>query len=454
LIYKNYSCSKTQNTKILVFVIIVLFCIASPLNAQDKDSLSFNNRQVFIFNSTKSNYRADIHLGNPTSKDIEMELDDYKAPYYRFNIVYSKPWFDFKKKLNEDTGIQLSFSYTSMFMGASARISEENQQNAASGIFDATVKWDFINRKSKNKGSLVLWLDSRHLYYGDVPPQFLNFETGAALLPAVQFNKWTFRVLEFYYQQVLFDRMAIIVGKIDMADWFNFNTLLHPKKHFTDFAFSVNPTVSWSNPGVGIVAGGWVDENKQFGIIAGLNDVAGDNTGSSDFFDPGISQWGNGKFLKMVEVLYSPARERQYFNRISATLWHSDELLDFDDSFFTSPSSKGFSIQTSWVFEDKYIPVITFGMSDGKGANSLSKFNISLAHAWFFTTYDMLGVGINYTQSTVDETNGQLLSEVFYRFTFSKAVVFTPIIKLVVNPALNQNVNALVYFGIRSRITI
>jgi len=437
-----------------ILFVIVLFCIASHLIAQDKDSVSLNTTHTSFFDSTKSNYKADILLGNPTSKDIEMELDDYKAPYYRFKIVYSKPWFDFKKKLNEDTGIQLSFSYASMFMGASTRISDENQQNAAGGIFDATIKWDFINRKSKNKGSLVLWLDSRHIYYGTVAPQFLNFETGSALLPALQFNKWSFRVLEFYYQQVLFDRMAIIVGKIDMADWFNFNTLLHPKKHFTDFAFSVNPTVSWSNPGFGIVAGGWVDKNKQFGLIAGLNDVAGDNVGSSDFFDMGTTQWGNGKFLKMLEVFYTPSHTRQYFNRISATLWHSDELLESDESFFTSPSSKGFSIQTSWVFDDKFIPVVTFGMSDGNGANSLSKLNISLAHAWFFQTYDMLGVGINYTQSTISDTRAQLLSEVFYRFTFSKTTVFTPVVKFVINPALNPNVNILVYYGFRSRIAI
>jgi porin len=433
---------------------VVLLCIMSSLNAQEKDSVSIDREKDSIFDSTKSNYTADIKIGNPTNKDVEMAMDDFKAPYYRYKIVYTKPWFDFKKKLNEETGIQYTLNYSAVFMGASTRISDENQQNAASGIFDATIKWDFINRKGKNKGSLILWLDSRHLYYGDVTPQFLNFDTGSALFPALQFNKWTFRMLEFYYQQVLFNRIAIVVGKIDLPDWFNFNTLLHPKKHFTDFAFSVNPTVSWSNPGFGIVAGGWVDNNKQFGVIAGLNDVAGHNLASDEFFNLGLDQWSNGKFLKMVEVFYTPARARQYFNRISATIWHSDELLESDESFFTSPRSKGFSIQTSWVFEDKFIPVVTFGLSDGNGANSMSKLNLSLAHAWFFNTYDMLGMGINYTQSIVSGTEAQLLGEVFYRFTFSKTTMITPTVKLVINPALNPNVNVLFYYGIRIRISV
>jgi len=436
------------------FVVLSLFYAFSTLNAQTNDSLATTENEASVFDSTRSNYTADIRVGNPTNKDVEMAIDDAKAPSYRYSIVYTKPWFDFKRKLNETTGIQLSFTYATIFMGASTKISEENQQDAASGIFDATIKWDFINRKGKNKGSIILWLDSRHLYYGDVAPQWLNFETGSALFPALQFNKWTFHILQFYYQQVLFERMAFVIGKIDLSDWFNFNTLLHPKKHFTDFAFSVNPTVSWSNSGFGIVAGGWIDKNRQFGVIAGLNDVAGHDLTRDDFFNLGLDQWSNGKFLKMVEVFYTPARALRYFNRIGATFWHSDELLESDESFFTSPSSKGFSVQVSWVFNDKYIPVITFGMSDGRGANSLSKFNISLAHAWFFNTYDMLGIGMNYTQSTVEGSVSQFLSEIFYRFTLSKTTVFTPMIKFVVNPALNPNTKFLIYYGLRGRISM
>ena len=384
-----------------------------------------------------------------------MALDDIKAPYYRVDVKVTKPWFDWKRKLNEKTGIQLSINYSSVFMGASAKISDENVQTAASGIFDATINWNFLNRKKgKNKGNLILWLDSRHLYYGDVAPQMLNFETGSATLPALKFNKWSFRALELYYQQQLFNgRMGIAIGKIDMPDWFVYHCLLHPLMHFTDYGMTIAPTVSWSNPGLGIVVGGWLDKKKRFGIMAGINDVAGDDISQNNFFDLGASNWKNGKFLKMAEFIYTPAYDKLYFNRINLTVWHSDELTAADSSFFSSPGSKGFSLQATWMIKNKYIPTFTFGMTDGDGANSISRLNIAINHAWYFPSRDMFGIGLNYTESTVNG-KGQFLNEIFYRFTISKAFVVTPLIKTVIKPALNPDKDVLFYYGIRTRISM
>ena len=382
-----------------------------------------------------------------------MELQDRRASFYRFEPRVTAPWFDFKRKLNDSIGLKVSINYTAMLLGASSKISEDNQQNAGGGIFDLTLNWNFINRKKgKNQGSLILWLDQRHLYWGEVAPQNLNFETGSATLPAVKFGEWSFRALELYYQQKLWDRVAVVIGKIDMPDWFVYHGLMHPMMHFTDMGFNVNPTVSYSNPGLGIVVGGWLDKQKRFGIVAGLNDVAGDNIFENNFLDFGTSGWKQGKFLKMLEFEFTPGAEKYYFNRISATFWHSDELLESDNSWYTTPSSKGFSVQATWLIQERYIPVVTFALTDGNGANSVSQLNISVMHAWLFPSRDMLGVGVNYSESTVNG-NGQFLSEVFYRFTLSKALVLTPVLKFVVNPSLDPNQDFLMYYGLRTRVS-
>jgi len=434
----------------LLQILFLIFILTGLVFGQDEPK-----QPKLGTDSTKSGYRATYRMGTMMNKDLEMELDDYTAPYYRFDLVYTVPWFEFKRRLNENTGLQLSFNYSSMFIGASDVIADGNQRTAASGIFDATVKWTFIGRKSgKNQGSLVWWIDSRHLYYGDVAPQFHFMETGSATMGALKFNKWVIHTLEFYYQQSLFSgRMGLVIGKIDMPDWFTYHGLLHPMLHFMDFAFSVNPTVSWSNPGMGVVLGGWLNKDKQFGLMIGLNDVAGTDISDPPFFNLGFDQWKNGKFLKMVEFIYTPSYDRFYYNRISLTIWHSDELLESDESFFTSPSSKGFSLQGTWVIEDKFIPTVTFGLSDGDGANALSRINLSLMHAWYFLSHDLFAIGLNYTESTITGNN-QFLSEVFYRFTLSKAISLTPMVKFVINPALNENTNFLFYYGLRSRISM
>ena len=427
-----------------LFIIFYIGCSISSWSQVEKQK-----------DSTLSGYKSDVYLANPTNKTDEMELDDKKAPYYRLDTKVTNPWFDWKKKVHKNTGLQMSVNYSSMFMGATSKISSENQQSTAGGTFDAIVNWNFINRKKgKNKGSLIFWVNARHKYFGDIVPQNLNFETGSATLPLLMFNDFSFRTLELYYQQsFLNNRAAFVVGKIDLADWFTYNGLLHPLKHFSDLAFSVNPTVNWSNIGLGVVIGGWIDKKKTIGLVAGFNDVAGDDLSKNNFLDWGAYNWKYGNFLKMVELNYSPGKDQYYFQRISATYWHSDEVLESEDSWYKTASSSGFSIQGTWFINNKYIPVFTFGMSDGDGANTLSKLNISLMNGWYFTSHDMLGVGLNYTESTISG-KGQYMSEVFYRYTLSKAISISPIAKIVVNPALDPNQDFLGYYGLRSRISL
>ncbi len=404
--------------------------------------------------STLSGYQRELKLGNPTNKAVEIPDQDIAASTYRFNVIVTKPWFDFKRKLNESTGIQLSTNYTSAFMGASSTINEGGQQTAASGIWDFTIKWDFINRKKgKNKGTLVYWIDSRHTYYNDFPAQNLYQETGSGLINAMKFGKWSLRTLEFYYQQgFLDDRAAVIIGKIDMADWFTYNGLLHPMMHFTDFAFSVNPTVSWSNTGMGVVVGGWLDKKKRFGLVAGLNDVAGDDVTQNNFLDMGAQTWDDGKFLKMAEFNYSPNSSLYYFNRLSVTVWHSDSTNANESGWYDTASNKGFSVQGTWFIQNKHIPVFTIGMSDGAAGNRLSKLNVSAMYGRAFENHDMLAVGVNYTKSAITD-KAQGTCEVFYRYTLSKALVVTPVVKAIVSPALNPNKDFLFYYGLRSRIS-
>lgn len=444
--------------KFCFFLCSLLFSSTLIVSAQDMEE-----KRITPNDSTKSGYRADIQIGNPTNKEVEMELNDYTAPHYRYDLKYMDGWFGFKKALSENHGIQLSVNYSGIFMGATSKIAEENAQHAASGILDATLKWNVYKKdKNGNSGSVVFWTDWRHLYYGDVTPQFLFMETGSGTMGATKFNKWKFHTLEFYYHQTLLkNSWDIVIGKIDMPDWFNFNGLAHPILHFTDLAFSVSPTVSWSNPGFGIAAGGWLTKKKNLALVFGLNDVAGTDLNDPPFFDMGWDQWSNGNFLKMVELQYTPGRSRYYYNRIAATFWHSDRLMQVDDeSFFSSPSSKGFNIQGTWTQDEKMISTAAFGMSDGEGANALSKVNLSLSNAWWFPTHDLFGVGINYSSPGKGLKDGyvgtrpQILSEVFYRWTWSKTTAITPIVKFVINPSLDPNTDFLMYYGIRGRISI
>lgn len=429
-------------------MLALLFVNQSVLAQQDSTS-------TFSKDSTRSDYKISFRYGSPRNKDLEMTLNDYSAKFYRFKIPYIEPWFDAKKKLNKATRLQLGLNYTAMILGASHTITEGNQKNATSGVLDATLKWSFINhKKGKNIGMIILSTDWRHKYYGEVTPEGLNLETGSGLSAAMDFTEWDYRVFELYYQQTMFSKRATLVfGKIDLAGWFASNSLGHPFLHFSDMAFTSNPAINWTSSGLGVAAGGWLDEKKRFGLLAGFSDVAGDDFSEPRFLNFGAGLWSQAKFLKMVEFVYAPEVSGYLFDRLSLTYWHSDEVLVSDNSYYISPSSQGVSLQGSWIFDNKYAPSVSVAFSDGKGTALLSIFNISLMNGWRFQSHDLLGVGLNYTRSTLTNSE-QFLTEVFYRLTITQTLAITPMVKMVINPVLNTNTDVLFYYGLRGRISL
>jgi hypothetical protein len=74
-------------------------------------------------------------------------------------------------------------------------------------------------------------------------------------------------------------------------------------------------------------------------------------------------------------------------------------------------------------------------------------------NGFHFLSNDLVGIGLNYTESTISG-EAQFMSELFYRFTWSKTTAITPVVKAVMNPALNPTTDFLIYYGIRARITM
>ncbi|UCH40593.1 MAG: hypothetical protein JSU67_02515, partial [Gammaproteobacteria bacterium] len=63
----------------------------------------------------KSNYDNEAGFAGPGSTVSQLEEDDEeKTPAFRFESFDEAlaPWFEYKKRLNEQSGLQLGFAYT------------------------------------------------------------------------------------------------------------------------------------------------------------------------------------------------------------------------------------------------------------------------------------------------------------------------------------------------------
>ena len=423
--------------KQVLFICIFLFTFIA--NAQNDSISNYNNSEGF---------------GGPKTVGGQLEVDNKPRFENRIPITYTKSWYDFKKKLSEDTGIEFGINYTSLFIHSTQTISDENTSNASSGVLDIQGGWTFINRKKgENTGKLFVKINSRHSYNGpnSTPPMFhgLN-ESGYYGLPATGFRSYSTRMVEINYQQSLFNnRFHFVVGKIDPTNYFNFHGLIVPWQHFIGYGAAVSGTVNWPDQGLGGIVS--FRPTEKLYVMAGLTDVRGDIFRKGEFLNLG-DQFQNGKFWKSVEVGFVPSFNDRFFRKISITYWHSDAYTNTSDQEISS--GQGVAVSAHWFFKERFIPFARFGISNGNGENAFYKTDIQIGHGYRFLNYDILGLSLSWNQPNIPDVKNQITSELFYRVNVTAHLEFTPSVQFITNPTFNPNSNSLFYFGMRGRITL
>ena len=423
--------------KILLFVALFVFNILFSQTQKDTTS-TYQNKEGF---------------GGPKTVGAQLEVDNIPKFDYRIPIKVTKPWYDWKAEFSKKAGIEFGINYTSLFITSSETISNQNTNDASSGVFDVQAGWTFLNRKKgKNTGKIFVKINDRHTYkgQGSTPPMFHGInESGYYGLPATGYRDYSIRMLEFNYQQALLDNhLHFAVGKIDVTNYFNFHGLIVPWQHFIGYGASVSGSVNWPDQGLGGVIS--IRPTEKIYIMGGLTDVRGDVFRNGEFFNLG-DQFQNGKFWKAIEVGFVPTFGERYFKKISITYWHSDAYINENDAEITS--GQGIAVSAHWVFQERFIPFVRFGISNGNGENAFYKADVQIGHGYRFLNYDILGVNLSWNQPNISKVKDQITAEVFYRLNVTAHLEFTPSIQFVANPTLNPNQSSLFYFGIRGRIT-
>jgi porin len=402
-------------------------------------------------------YKNTDNMGGP--KSIGRQLEEDNAPMkfeYRYQTRVLKDWYELKKRVNAKTGIQFNLNYTSVYIHSSEVISDNSTAGVGSGIVDIQLGWNLIGRKSgKNKGTLFLKMNSRHGYSGlnrSLSPMFhgLN-QSGYYGLPATGFNSYTFRMLELNWQQnLLDDKLGLVVGKVDLTNYFNFHGLIIPWRHFLGFGSSVSGSMNWGNQGLGAVASYRV--TKSFYAMAGLVDVYGDQFLNGEFLDFG-RHWQDGDFQYMGEIGWVPTYDERYFKKFSLTFFTANPYTSFQTGSEIA-KAQGMAFSAHWFFKERFAPYIRFGVSNGVGENNFYSADIQVGHGLRFRHYDLLGTAFSWNRPNIPDVNDQYTAEVFYRVNVSSRLEITPSVQFIVNPTFNPAISSLFYFGIRGRATL
>jgi len=390
---------------------------------------------------SKSGFKGDVGFGGPTSVGEQLREDDeLKEPAFRFPgfDAFFTPWFEWKKKINDQYGLQLGFDYNVLYQGASDTL-PRNEDQAASGAVRFFGRWTLFGRDTKNPGTLVFKVENRHRVGTDIPPSQLGFDIGYNGITGLLFSDAGTILVDLNWQQ-LFNggRGGLIVGRFDPNDYMDVSGQTNPWTTFSNLAISINTSIALPDSSAGLGLGHWIGE--QVFVLGGLNDANG-VVDEVEFFEHGA------EFYTYFELGWTPLRAQRYTNHIHATFWHVDERQDAG-----VPESEGIAMGGNWTFAEKWMLFFRAGWSDGIAP--LMNETITGGVLRRVHKRDLLGLGFNWGDPSDDMLRDQYSTEVFYRFQFAQNLALTPSLQWLVDPALNPEEDQIFVWGLRMRLTL
>jgi len=384
-------------------------------------------------------------LGSSGQVDNRMELDKLvKQPV--FELLFLNPYFDFKDKVKEKTGLNFALDYTSIYFGSNSKMGEGK---AGSGIFRFYGSWDLVGKKSGNSGALVYKLEHRHKYT-TIPVSGLGLDMGFVGMIGPPFNDSGYRTQNLYWRQRFAKgRATFVAGFLDVTDFFDVYALASPWMHFTNFNFSTGiAAVNVPNDGyLGAAIGGWI--TPKIYAIAGFADQNGD---VGNVFNGFETLFSKGEIFKHVEVGYTSAKDYMLLDNVHVTLWQRDATSATGD-----PSGWGLVLSGTKYINKKLMPFFRFAYTKDAGSFLQTALTTGIG---FQPTKGSHLLGAAYSWGSVNKTTfveglkDQHLFEVFYRLQLSSRLAITPDIQYIINPALNDQQSSIFVWGFKGRISL
>lgn len=395
--------------------------------------------------ATYSGYGSDsrnLEGGDSVTEDLSLD-DANVGSVLSFPRVerFFDPFFAWKKRLNDNYGLQLQFSYQTL---AQSTQEDVGQQHAFAGRAQVQGAWALIDRGGRNEGKLTFRLENRYTITGDLPPSQFGFQFGSVAPSGTGFSDFGQALTEIAWRQSLMDgRFRFIFGKISAISWYNVHALSSSMRGFQNTA--LQSSLSKPAPGRGLGAGFGVEFTPHWVMVAGIHDANAKTDGNPfDTID-------EGEFYYSAELRYQPTTpDRWRFDQVRLQVWYQDELEEKG-----TPAGHGASFMASRLFQDRYFAFAFGGVSDGDAtlyeADAVAGFGLAIDTRGR-AARDALGIGLGWGRPSNDRLQEQYTGELFYRLQLVERVALTPSVQYVRNPAADPDRDGALLFGLRTRI--
>ena len=381
-----------------------------------------------------------VGFAAPSATVSQLQEDEIpKMPVLRFPWFDKtlQPWFDWKKTVQEKSGLQFGLAYTTLFQGA------VDYDNAASGILRFSGNWALIDPGGKNAGNLVFSADHRHSYTDTPPGKFNGLNSGYYGITGPLFTDVGLIMGDLNWQQRLFKgKTGLVIGRYDPNDFFGVLGYANPWTAFQNLAILFNPTIILPDWGWGVAAGHWIDDS--YYVKASLSD-ANAYLENMDFFA------GGAEFYSTAEIGWSPSSAERYLKNFHVMAWHMDERTENPEN--AGPSGHGVTFGANWTWDQTFMLFTKLGWSEGE--SQLYNESVTVGALYRIKQRsDLLGYGFNWGSPASPGLRDQYTNELFYRLQFAENLTITPSLQLLIDPALNPDENRVWVGSVRIRVTL
>jgi porin len=395
--------------------------------------------------SEEENKKDGSGFGGPNQVDRQLKEDNRPKPSI-FELGFMDPYYDFKKNLKENTIFNYGLDYTGAYFWADKSL---GYNSAGGGMLRFYGSLNLVGKGEENTGALNFKIEHRHKYGAVVMSAFTS-EFGYVGSIEPTFHDEKFRLTNFYWRQKFFDnKLAIIGGLLDAADWLDIYMLASPWLHFTNYVFSTGSATMYIPNDAALGAGFAAYLTDHIYIIASIVDAGSDPTEPIKSFETFFS---NNEYFKSVEVGWVSSTERQFFDNIHVTYWNSD-----GSSVTGAPSGWGLAFSATFLIQDKILPFLRGGYSKDGGTLLQKSIAAGIGYQpdW---AGSLLGAAIGWGEANEvtfsPDLDKQITMELFYRVQLSQRVEFTPDVQYLINPALNPDVSSVFVWGLRGRLVL
>jgi len=332
--------------------------------------------------------RASPGFGGPDATENTIE-DDARLSGAVIERRITQPWFDWKKRLQEERGLSFGLDYSAVGL-SSSKAGGSGERNASGGMFRFFGSWALVGRGTKDTGALVWKVEHRHAY-SDIAPQGFGFDQGYVGLIEPPFSDQGGRWTNLYWRQRLNEgRATVTAGLLDATDYVDVYALASPWTGFMNFAFSTGSAAMFvPNDATFGIAGATMLTEQMF-VIGGVVNAYTDPTKP---FDTVGDFFNENEYFSSVELGWTGSQDRIYLDNAHVTLWHVDESIPAG-----TPGGWGVAFNYSRaLYDDTLMPFVRGGYARDGGTLLQKSLSIGLGYNTFGGR-DQLGVAFNWGQ--------------------------------------------------------